>query len=115
MTCSRESVGQGYLADMARQVRVVGCPFSHGHGPPRSGLKAALARELTVGETYFFRNNEQFRALAEVVLPERLRIERSPRVLRVLSAGCSSGEEPYSMGIVASETVLDPAWSAPCA
>jgi chemotaxis protein methyltransferase CheR len=33
---------------------------------------AALARELTVGETYFFRNHEQFRALAEVVLPERM-------------------------------------------
>ena len=36
---------------------------------------AALARELTVGETYFFRNNEQFRALAErLLLTDRVRL-----------------------------------------
>jgi chemotaxis protein methyltransferase CheR len=66
-----------------------------------------LAQDLTVGETYFFRNKEQFRALAEAVLPQRLR--RQPRrKLRLLSAGCASGEEAYSMAIVARET-LDPA------
>jgi chemotaxis protein methyltransferase CheR len=71
---------------------------------------AALARELTVGETYFFRNNEQFRALAEVVLPERIRVHHAPKVLRLLSAGCASGEEAYSMAIVARETVTDLSW-----
>jgi len=70
----------------------------------------ALARELTVGETYFFRNNEQFRALAEVVLPERMQVDRRPRILRLLSAGCASGEEAYSIAIVARETILDPSW-----
>ena len=42
------------------------------HTPPQGEI-AALARELTVGETYFFRHNDQFRALAEVALPERMR------------------------------------------
>lgn len=37
---------------------------------PSTDEIGALARELTVGETYFFRNNEQFRALADVALPE---------------------------------------------
>jgi len=69
---------------------------------------SALARELTVGETYFFRNHEQFEALAEVVLPERLRAPAPKRSLRLLSAGCSSGEEAYSMAIVARETIVDP-------
>jgi chemotaxis protein methyltransferase CheR len=78
--------------------------------PCSSGELTALARELTVGETYFFRNNEQFRALAEVVLPERMRVDRTPRVLRLLSAGCASGEEAYSMAIVAREMVADPPW-----
>jgi chemotaxis protein methyltransferase CheR len=77
--------------------------------PPNVEL-AALARELTVGETYFFRNNEQFRALAEVVLPDRMRARRAHRELRLLSAGCSSGEEPYSMAMVAHETIGDPSW-----
>jgi chemotaxis protein methyltransferase CheR len=75
-----------------------------------NGEITALARELTVGETYFFRNIEQFQALAEVVLPERMRVERTPRSLRLLSAGCASGEEAYSMAIVARQTVLDPTW-----
>jgi chemotaxis protein methyltransferase CheR len=79
------------------------------HGPS-NGEIAALARELTVGETYFFRNNEQFRALAEVVLPERIRAHPLHKVLRLLSAGCASGEEAYSMAIVARETVADPSW-----
>jgi len=57
----------------------------------------ALATELTVGETYFFRNFEQFAALRDLVLPERL---AQGRPLRLLSAGCSSGEEPYSLAML---------------
>jgi chemotaxis protein methyltransferase CheR len=77
---------------------------------PSPGEIGALARELTIGETYFFRNNEQFRALAEVVLPERIRLQQSSRSLRLLSAGCSSGEEPYTMAIIAREALADPSW-----
>lgn len=77
--------------------------------PPRGEL-SALARELTVGETYFFRNNEQFRAFAEVVLPERIGARGTNKVLRLLSAGCASGEEAYSIAIVVRETVADPSW-----
>jgi chemotaxis protein methyltransferase CheR len=77
---------------------------------PSASEIGALARELTVGETYFFRNSEQFHALAEVALPERMRDRRGPGELRLLSAGCSSGEEAYSIAIVARETVADPAW-----
>ncbi|MFZ1990436.1 MAG: CheR family methyltransferase [Alphaproteobacteria bacterium] len=73
------------------------------HDPPRNEW-GALASELTVGETYFFRNSEQFAALAEVVLPERMRI-RAGKPLRLLSAGCSSGEEAYSLAIIARETL----------
>jgi len=58
----------------------------------------ALAQELTVTETYFFRNMEQLRALQEVALPARALAR--PGRLRVLSAGCASGEEPYSMAIM---------------
>lgn len=71
---------------------------------------AALAQELTVGETYFFRHNDQFVALAEVALPERMRARETLRTLRLLSAGCASGEEPYSLAIVANATIADPSW-----
>jgi chemotaxis protein methyltransferase CheR len=78
---------------------------------PTDSELAALARELTVGETYFFRNNEQFRALAEVVLPERMRRQTTPKTLRLLSAGCSSGEEAYSIAIMVRETIVNPSWT----
>jgi len=69
-----------------------------------------LARELTIGETYFYRNIDQFRALAQAVLPERI-AEREPvRALSFLSAGCASGEEAYSLAMVARENILDPGW-----
>jgi chemotaxis protein methyltransferase CheR len=61
------------------------------------GDVAALARELTVGETSFFRNIEQFHALREVVVPALLRRGGRSRPVRILSAGCASGEEAYSI------------------
>jgi chemotaxis protein methyltransferase CheR len=61
---------------------------------------AALAPRLTVPETYFFRNSEQFRALADVALPA---LGPARRRLRLLSAGCASGEEAYTLAIVARE------------
>ncbi|MGB8843243.1 MAG: CheR family methyltransferase [Aliidongia sp.] len=78
---------------------------------PPAGEIGALARELTVCETYFFRNREQFQALAEIALPERMRARQRPGELRLLSAGCASGEEAYSIAIVARETIADPAWT----
>jgi chemotaxis protein methyltransferase CheR len=59
-----------------------------------------LARGLTVSETYFLRNADQFRALESIV---RKRMGSGSR-LRLLSAGCSSGEEPYSMAIAVRES-----------
>jgi len=70
----------------------------------------ALALELTVTETYFFRNQDQFRAFAEVALPERLVARAAARTLRLLSAGCASGEEPYSLAILIRERLANPMW-----
>jgi chemotaxis protein methyltransferase CheR len=70
-----------------------------------------LARELTVGETYFFRNIEQFHALEQVVLPARMRAHAESRSLRILSAGCASGEEPYSIAMTVRRVIDDPAWA----
>ncbi len=64
---------------------------------------SALVELLTVSETYFFRYADHFRALAEAVFPEIARERRHDRPLRILSAGCSSGEEPHSIAILALE------------
>ena len=72
----------------------------------------ALARHLTVGETYFFRNPAQCRAFSEVALPERVAARSSHARLRILSAGCASGEEPYSLAILARGRLVEPGWDA---
>lgn len=59
-----------------------------------------LVAELTIGETYFFRDREQFEAIREIVLPEILERKRSSKELRIWSAGCSNGAEPYSLAIL---------------
>lgn len=57
-----------------------------------------LARELTVGETYFFRHFAQMRVFTEVAVPARL--AAGQRALRIVSAGCSSGEEAFSLAML---------------
>lgn len=57
-----------------------------------------LVNLLTINETYFMREPEQIRLLVETLLP-RMLSKADGRRLRVLSAGCSTGEEPYSLAI----------------
>ncbi|MNK57183.1 putative biofilm formation methyltransferase WspC [compost metagenome] len=60
----------------------------------------AMAERLTIGETYFYRHPEQFRAFAQVVLPELIAARQAERSLRLLSAGCSTGEEAYTLAMI---------------
>jgi chemotaxis protein methyltransferase CheR len=66
---------------------------------------------LMVKETYFFRQDYQFDSLASEVLPEIARREGRARRLQVWSAGCSSGEEAYTLAILLSETFELAGWS----
>jgi chemotaxis protein methyltransferase CheR len=65
----------------------------------------AIAEKLTVCETYFFRYTGHFRAFADVVIPQ-IRA-RGQRRLRILSAGCASGEEAYSLAMLIRDELPD--------
>ena len=58
-----------------------------------------LVASLTIGETHFFRNHPQVDAIQRVILPNLIDQRREKRRLRIWSAGCSSGEEAYSIAI----------------
>ena len=66
-----------------------------------------LVNALTISETHFFRDESQFAALREHVLPQIIERQRSLRTLRIWSAGCASGEEPYSIAILLRELLPD--------
>ena len=67
----------------------------------------AFVGDLTIGETHFFRNRPQFRALERHILPELIERRRGSRRLRLWSAACSTGEEPYSLAIVLERLLPD--------
>jgi chemotaxis protein methyltransferase CheR len=62
----------------------------------------ALANLVTTNETYMFREYDQLQAFANHCLPEVLSAKqaRGQRTLRIWSAGCSSGEEPYTLAMI---------------
>ena len=74
---------------------------------PREQLET-LARVLTIGETYFLRDPRSYQVLEEQLLPELIAHRRTTdKSLRIWSAGCSSGEEPYSIAILLSRLIPD--------
>lgn len=80
--------------------------------PPTLAHLEPLIAYITIGETYFFRDQALFRALRDTLLPELIEQRRAgSRCLRFWSAGCSTGEEPYSIAIALQRILPDwPEW-----
>ncbi len=64
-----------------------------------------LFREVLIGVTHFFRDDESFVVLRDQALPAVVAAKREPRTLRAWVAGCSTGEEAYSLAIVFHEVL----------
>jgi len=70
--------------------------------PNRQAELVNFLNEITIGETCFFRNQPQLTALRTIVLPKIIaaRAKIPLRHLRIWSAGCSTGEEPYTLSML---------------
>lgn len=69
-----------------------------------SGLAISnFVSSLTINHTLFYRESHHFKYLAEVVLPYLFKTEKDRRDLRIWSAGCSTGEEPYTLAMIISD------------
>lgn len=67
-----------------------------------------LACNLTIGETYFFRDKRVFEILEKHIIPELISQRRvCEHRLRIWSAGCATGEEPYSIAIMLKKMIPD--------
>jgi chemotaxis protein methyltransferase CheR len=66
---------------------------------PDPAAHRSVVDALTTNETSWFRDREPFSAMTDVVLPELVTSRATTRSLRIWSAACSSGQEPYSLAI----------------
>lgn len=65
-----------------------------------------LAANLTTSETYFWRESQTFEALEQIIIPELIhQRQKGEKRIRIWSAGCSTGEEPYSIAIALNRTI----------
>ncbi len=76
------------------------------YAPRRKDEHKLLLSLVTNNETYFFREEPQLRVLSEVVLPalKEKKLKCGERKLRIVSAGCSSGEEVYTLAMLVIES-----------
>jgi chemotaxis protein methyltransferase CheR len=72
---------------------------------PDVGVTRGIVEALTTNETSWFRDQEPFAVLRDVVLPEVLASRPAQHTLRVWSAACSSGQEAYSIALTLHEAV----------
>jgi chemotaxis protein methyltransferase CheR len=77
--------------------------------PIRQAELVALLNEITIGETCFFRNQPQLDGIRNIVLPKIIeaRAKLPLRHLRIWSAGCSTGEEPYTLSMILLEETAE--------
>ncbi|MBD2177731.1 hypothetical protein H6F42_12485 [Pseudanabaena sp. FACHB-1998] len=67
-----------------------------------------LVRQITISETYFMRDKGHINLLQNNILPEIIKAQQNTKTLRIWSAGCSTGEEAYSIAILLQELIPDP-------
>lgn len=79
------------------------------YNDPKDVEMQALANLITTNETYMFREFEQLQAFSDFCLSDVInrKLETGDRTLNIWSAGCSSGEEPYSLAIILREVIHD--------
>ncbi len=73
-------------------------------GRDGSGLRECIVDAMTTNETFWFRDGYPFEVLKQRILPELA--QSGVRQIRIWSAGCSSGEEPYSISMAIQEYLL---------
>lgn len=75
--------------------------------PDHSPIWQRIIGELTLGETYFFRNQAQFQLLETQIFPELIEKNRHTHSLMIWSAGCATGEEAYSLAMTLMQLLPD--------
>jgi len=89
----RRSLGMRSLSDLIVALRA----------DPRSSLHDEVAEAMTTNETSFFRDGHPWDSLRTDVIPDLVERNKNTRTLRIWSAGCATGQEPYSVAMLLRE------------
>ncbi|WP_255464266.1 protein-glutamate O-methyltransferase CheR [Legionella sp. PC997] len=76
-------------------------------GASNSSLLADLVAAITVGESYFFRDKNQMQLLEHKLLPQLIKRKAEEATLKIWSAGCSSGEEIYTIAMLLAKLITN--------
>jgi chemotaxis protein methyltransferase CheR len=108
----KEYLVEARLMPLARQsgARTVTEFVNRAQRAPGPDLHRQIVDALTTNETSFFRDGEPFSQLETTILPDLLAKRASTRTLKIWSAACSSGQEPYTLAMVLKEA-LPAGWS----
>ncbi len=68
-----------------------------------SPLERDVVEAMTTNESFFFRDNKPFDQFKDIVLPQLLEARKSSKSIRIWSAACSSGQEPYTLAMLLKE------------
>lgn len=66
-----------------------------------------MLNKITTNYTYFYREEKHFEYLKDIVLPYLIEKEKNTKDLKIWSAGCSSGEEPYTLQMIIKDALKD--------
>jgi chemotaxis protein methyltransferase CheR len=102
LEAGKEYLVEARLLPLARKagISTVSEYVNRAQNRPEPKIHQQIVDALTTNETSFFRDNEPFTALSNQVIPELVKARSATRSLRVWSAACSSGQEPYSLAMV---------------
>lgn len=103
---SRHSAFEAGLVRAMRQAQLTNPEVYLARLDDQPKLLDDLVGEITVGETYFFREPEQVAVIRDEVLPDLVSNRPRHHALRIWSAGCATGEEAYTLAIIVRECGL---------
>ena len=107
-TATNRSILESRLKERLREKGIDSVKTYFGDISRDQGELKGFLDSITTNLTRFFRNQPQFDALEKYVVPELMKI-KTDKTIRIWSAGCSTGEEPYTIAMLLS-TILPSSW-----
>jgi chemotaxis protein methyltransferase CheR len=108
----KEYLVEARLLPLARQMGISSVSefVNRAQSKPEPDTHRRIVDALTTNETSFFRDGEPFKQLVTMVLPDLLAKRAASRTLKIWSAACSSGQEPYTLAMVLQDS-MPAGWS----